>query len=161
MADEPALSGGDKTILVVEDEVLIRHDISEHLRSHGFNVVEANSATEAIKVLQDSIEISVVFTDVRMPGTANGIPMKKLFVICTVPLLLSATSAFAAMSKADCEAMFKKADTNSDGSLDSTEAKVYMDAMTKASITPLDPKKLSNMDFMKACQAGAFDSLKT
>jgi len=77
MADEPALFGGDKTILVVEDEVLIRHDISEHLRSQGFNVVEANSATEAIKVLQDSIEISVVFTDVRMPGTANGIDLAR------------------------------------------------------------------------------------
>ena len=87
--------------------------------------------------------------------------MKKLFRLCAVPLLLSAAPAFAAMSQPDCEAMFKKADTNGDGSLDDTESKIYMDAMTKAGVAPTDATKLSNADFMKACQAGTFDSLKT
>jgi hypothetical protein len=87
--------------------------------------------------------------------------MKRLFLFCAVPLLLSATSAFAAMSQPDCEGMFKKADTNGDGSLDDTESKIYMDAMTKAGMAPTDATKLSNADFMKACQAGAFERLKT
>jgi hypothetical protein len=86
--------------------------------------------------------------------------MKKLFLICAVPLLISASPAFAAMSQADCEAMWKKADTNGDGSLDATEGKMYTDAMTKASMTPTDATKLTSADFMKACQAGAFDSMK-
>jgi hypothetical protein len=87
--------------------------------------------------------------------------MTKLFLICAVPLFLCATPAFAAMSQADCDAMWKKADTNSDGSLDATEGKMYTDAMTKANMTPTDATKLTSADFMKACMAGAFDSLKT
>jgi CheY-like chemotaxis protein len=67
-----ASPGAGKTILVAEDEVLVRHDISEYLRDLGFNVVEANSAAEAIQVLKNSIEVSLVFTDVRMPGTVDG-----------------------------------------------------------------------------------------
>ena len=55
MTDERAPSGEEKTILVVEDEILVRHDISEYLRSHGFNVVEANSATEAMQVLKTQL----------------------------------------------------------------------------------------------------------
>ena len=86
--------------------------------------------------------------------------MKKLCLICAVQLLLSAAPAFAAMSQTDCEALFKKADTNGDSSLDATESKIYMDAMAKAGMAPSDATKLSNADFMKACQAGAFDSLK-
>ena len=54
------LSSAGKTVLVAEDEVLVRHDISEFLRSHGYEVVEANSAVEAIQVLKDSIAVSIV-----------------------------------------------------------------------------------------------------
>ena len=71
------LSGAGKTVLVAEDEVLVRHDISQFLRSHGYEVVEANSAAEAIQVLKDSLAISIVFTDVRMPGTVNGIDLAR------------------------------------------------------------------------------------
>lgn len=72
-----ASQAAGQTILVVEDEVLIRHDISEYLRSHGFNVVEANSATEAMQVLKDSLDVTAVFTDVRMPGTTDGIDLAR------------------------------------------------------------------------------------
>ena len=85
--------------------------------------------------------------------------MKKLFLICAIPLFL-ATPSFAAMSQADCEAMWKKADMNTDGSLDPTEAKMYTDAMMKANMTTTDASKLTSTEFMKACQAGAFDSMK-
>jgi CheY-like chemotaxis protein len=77
MADEPAPPGAGRTILVAEDEVLVRHDISEYLRSNGFNVVEANGAAEAIQVLKDAIDVALVFTDVRMPGTADGIDLAR------------------------------------------------------------------------------------
>jgi hypothetical protein len=87
--------------------------------------------------------------------------MEKFVLICAVSLMLSATPGVAATSQSDCEAMFKKADTNGDGSLDATESKIYMDAMTKAGIAPTDATKLSNADFMKACEADAFDSLKS
>jgi hypothetical protein len=87
--------------------------------------------------------------------------MEKLVLIFALSLLVSATPGNAATSQDDCEAMFKKADTNADGSLDATESKIYMDAMTKAGMAPTDATKLSNADFMKACEADAFDNLKS
>ncbi len=77
MSDKPAPPGAGRTILVAEDEVLVRHDISEYLRSHGFNVIEANSAAEAMQVLRDSHEVAAVFTDIRMPGTVDGVGLAR------------------------------------------------------------------------------------
>jgi DNA-binding NtrC family response regulator len=62
-----------RTILVVEDEALIRLDISEALRRFGFNVIEAANADEALRILQSGVPVSVVFTDVKMPGSMDGI----------------------------------------------------------------------------------------
>ncbi len=68
-SDEPDRS---PTVLVVEDQVLIRMGIAEFLRSCGFQVVEAGSAEEAIQVLRNEEPIHVVFTDVCMPGSLDG-----------------------------------------------------------------------------------------
>jgi hypothetical protein len=89
------------------------------------------------------------------------IAMKKVFLVCVLPLFISANPALAVMSQTDCQAMWKKADANGNGSLDAKEAKIYTAAMTKAKIKPKDATKLDSAEFMKACQAGAFDSLKT
>src|SRR5690349_18176135 len=69
--------GTGKTVLVAEDEVLVRLDISDYLRAHGYNVIEANSAAEAIQVFKSDLEVAVVFTDVRMPGTTDGIDLAR------------------------------------------------------------------------------------
>ena len=60
------------TVLVVEDEVLVRMAVSDYLRECGYRVVEAGSAEEAIKVLEGDVRIDVVFTDVQMPGAMDG-----------------------------------------------------------------------------------------
>jgi DNA-binding NtrC family response regulator len=61
------------TILVVEDEVLIRLVIAQYLRDCGYRVIEAANADEALLVLRKSeLEIDVVFTDVEMPGSLDG-----------------------------------------------------------------------------------------
>lgn len=77
IGEESALAGAGRTILVAEDEVLVRHDISEYLRAQGFNVVEANSAAEAMQVLKDSLDVAAVFTDIRMPGTVDGVGLAR------------------------------------------------------------------------------------
>ena len=60
-------------MLVVEDEILIRWVTSEHLRECGYRVVEAGSGDDAIEVLRRSdFTISVVFSDVMMPGSIDG-----------------------------------------------------------------------------------------
>ncbi len=66
-----------RTILVVEDEVLIRIDISEALRSEGFEVLEASNADEAISILACGVAVAMVFTDIRMPGKADGLDLAR------------------------------------------------------------------------------------
>ena len=65
------------TILVVEDEVLIRLMISEYLREFGYTVVEAHNAAEATRILRTEEPVQVVFSDVRMPGDMNGLGLAK------------------------------------------------------------------------------------
>ena len=60
-----------QTILVVEDEVLIRLDVSEQLRRSGFRVVEAKSGDEAVTLLENA-RIDAIVTDLRMPGSIDG-----------------------------------------------------------------------------------------
>jgi len=67
-----------ETILVVEDEVLIRMVISEYLRDCEYKVIEAANADEAILVLQcKELTIDVVFTAVEMPGTMDGFGLSR------------------------------------------------------------------------------------
>ena len=60
-------------ILVVEDEFLIRMVVADHLRDARFSVVEAFNGDEAIAMLKSGAGIDLVFTDVRMPGSADGL----------------------------------------------------------------------------------------
>ena len=58
-------------ILVVEDEFLIRIVLSDSLRDVGYHVIEANSADEAL-VLLDTVLPDLIISDVRMPGSVDG-----------------------------------------------------------------------------------------
>ena len=58
-----------QTLLVVDDEVIIRTNIADYLRECGFRVIEAASADEAITVLkQPDYAVDAVLSDVEMPG---------------------------------------------------------------------------------------------
>jgi CheY-like chemotaxis protein len=63
---------GPPTILVVEDEVLVRFWISDELRRAGFAVLEAANADEALRVLSRPLPVHVVLTDIHMPGKLDG-----------------------------------------------------------------------------------------
>ena len=71
--NETEASASCTKVLVVEDEFLIRMLIADHLRETGFNVIEACNGDEAITILQSGITVDLVFTDVRMPGTTDGL----------------------------------------------------------------------------------------
>jgi CheY-like chemotaxis protein len=61
------------TLLVVDDEPLIRMSLSDFLRGCGFKVIEANDAEEAVKLIRAyGIIIDLVLTDIRMPGDMDG-----------------------------------------------------------------------------------------
>ncbi len=62
-------------VLVVEDETLIRMDITTLLEDQGFTVYEAADADEAIAILNTHSEIRAMFTDIDMPGTMDGLKL--------------------------------------------------------------------------------------
>jgi len=61
------------TVLVVEDEALVRLSITEDLRDAGFVVCEARDADDALQKLQLHDQIRVIFTDIQMPGSMDGL----------------------------------------------------------------------------------------
>jgi DNA-binding NtrC family response regulator len=63
-------------VLIVEDEILVRLSSAEHLREAGFEVLEANSADEALEVLK-RFHVDVVFSDVTMPGRIDGLGLTR------------------------------------------------------------------------------------
>lgn len=66
---------GTKTIMIVEDEALIRFDLVDFFENAGWRVFEAESADEAIGILDQHNEIRVVLTDVQMPGSMDGLKL--------------------------------------------------------------------------------------
>lgn len=62
-------------VLVVEDHVLIRQAAMDIVNDAGFEALEAQNADEAIKILESRADIRLVFTDVEMPGTMDGLKL--------------------------------------------------------------------------------------
>ena len=62
-------------VLVVEDEFLIRIAICDELRDAGHRVIEAASADEALAILQSGMDVDLIFSDVRTPGSINGLEL--------------------------------------------------------------------------------------
>jgi two-component system, response regulator PdtaR len=72
----PVMNTEPKTVLVAEDEVLIRMLAVEVLTDAGFEVIEAGHAQQALKVLQSrSCAVHLLFTDIHMPGPMNGLEL--------------------------------------------------------------------------------------
>jgi CheY-like chemotaxis protein len=66
------------SVLIVEDEPLVRMATVDLAIEAGFSVVEASSADEALIILQNNPAIEMVITDVDMPGSINGIELARL-----------------------------------------------------------------------------------
>jgi CheY-like chemotaxis protein len=67
-----------KTVLVVEDEFSIRLFVADYLRDAGFRVLEAADADDAIHFLKLEVRpVSVVFSDVRLPGGMDGLELAR------------------------------------------------------------------------------------
>jgi response regulator RpfG family c-di-GMP phosphodiesterase len=69
------------TILVVEDEALLRLYAADLLEENGFSVVEAENADAALKVLETREDVRLLFTDVRMPGSCDGMDWRERFTL--------------------------------------------------------------------------------
>jgi DNA-binding NtrC family response regulator len=68
-------TANQRTVLVVEDEFLIRMSAVAMLEDAGFGVCEAEDSAEALRMLARHDEINVLMTDVRMPGQMDGLAL--------------------------------------------------------------------------------------
>src|SRR5947199_10022778 len=64
-------------VLIVEDEFLLRMNAIDMIRGAGFEAVEAADADEAIRILETRRDITVVFTDIQMPGSMDGLKLAR------------------------------------------------------------------------------------
>jgi CheY-like chemotaxis protein len=63
------------TVLVVEDETFKRELVTDELREAGFSVVAVRTADDAIAILETRQDIHLVFTDIDMPGSMDGLKL--------------------------------------------------------------------------------------
>jgi CheY-like chemotaxis protein len=79
-------------VLIVEDEFLLRMDVAEVIGAAGFEVIEAANADEAIEVLEARRDVMVVFTDIQMPGSMDGLKLARAVRGRWPPIKIVATS---------------------------------------------------------------------
>ncbi len=91
-----AEDAGKAAILVVDDEVLIRFVQAETLREAGYAVVEAASGDEAIALLQAGVDADLLITDVRMPGSLDGLALARAARELRPDLVIAVSSAHVA-----------------------------------------------------------------
>jgi CheY-like chemotaxis protein len=66
-----------QTVLVVEDEILIRFILADSLRDIGYQVLEAADGDEGLHILNSGQVVDLLVTDVRMPGDVDGMELTR------------------------------------------------------------------------------------
>ena len=88
-------------VLVVEDEFLLRMDAADMIQEAGFDVVEAANADQAIEILEARRDITVVFTDIQMPGSMDGLKLAQAVRGRWPPIKIVATSGHVHVRERD------------------------------------------------------------
>jgi CheY-like chemotaxis protein len=65
------------TVLIVEDEVLLREAIGMDFEDLGFITLTARDCEEALQVLAEASAVDLLFTDIRMPGEIDGLELAR------------------------------------------------------------------------------------
>jgi len=88
-------------VLIVEDEFLLRMDAVDMIAAAGFEVVEAANADDAIEILESRPDITVVFTDIQMPGSMDGLKLARAVRGRWPPIKIIATSGHVHIGEID------------------------------------------------------------
>jgi CheY-like chemotaxis protein len=88
-------------VLIVEDEFLLRMDAVDMIAAAGFEVAEAGNADEAIDILEARRDITVVFTDIQMPGSMDGLKLARAVRGRWPPIKIVATSGQGHLGETD------------------------------------------------------------
>jgi CheY-like chemotaxis protein len=92
---------GRPVVLIVEDESLLRVSGAEMIADAGYDVVEAGNADEAIAILEARSDIHIVFTDIQMPGSMDGLKLAGFVRDRWPPIKLVVTSGRVAVGEKD------------------------------------------------------------
>lgn len=90
---------GKAVVLVVEDSAIIRMGAVDLVQSAGYEALEASNADEAIRILESRADIDLVFTDVQMPGTMDGIKLSHYIHDRWPPVKLIVASGMAILEE--------------------------------------------------------------
>jgi CheY-like chemotaxis protein len=88
-------------VLIVEDETLVRMDAIEVLEAAGFDVIEASDADEAISILEQRSDIHLIFTDIQVPGSMDGLKLAHFVKDRWPPIKIIATSGHTKITEND------------------------------------------------------------
>jgi CheY-like chemotaxis protein len=90
----PQLPLNKVAVLIVEDDFLIRLNAVDMVRALGFEAIEAVDADHAISFLErcPDLSVSVVFTDIQMPGSMDGLRLVAVIRDRWPPVALLVTS---------------------------------------------------------------------
>jgi CheY-like chemotaxis protein len=91
-------------ILVVEDETLIRWGAVKMAEEAGYEVLDAAGADEAIQILESRNDISLIFTDIHMPGSMDGLNLARAVRNRWPPIKIIVTSGREIPTKSDLPA---------------------------------------------------------
>ncbi|QLH71832.1 response regulator [Rhodopseudomonas palustris] len=93
------MNNGKAVVLIVEDSTIIRMGAVDLVLSAGYEALEANDAEGAIRILEARNDVDIVFTDVRMPGTMDGIKLSHYIHDRWPPVKLIVASGEAILEK--------------------------------------------------------------
>jgi CheY-like chemotaxis protein len=88
-------------VLIVEDEALLRMDAVDMIAAAGFEAVAAANADQAIDILEARPDIAVVFTDIQMPGSMDGLKLARAVRGRWPPIKIVATSGLVNVRETD------------------------------------------------------------
>ena len=88
-------------VLIVEDDLLLRMEAIGMIEAVGFAVVEAANADDAIDILEGRRDITVVFTDIQMPGSMDGLKLARAIRGRWPPIKIVATSGLVDVGEKD------------------------------------------------------------
>src|ERR1700685_2112531 len=71
----PGPSAVPRTVLIVEDEMLLRMRAVDMVEDAGFTPIEAINADDALAILESRSDIELLFTDIQMPGSIDGLKL--------------------------------------------------------------------------------------
>jgi PAS domain S-box-containing protein len=90
----PSVIGGNETILVVEDDRLVRENLIDQLQGLGYQVLAAKTAPEALDIMRQPVGIDLLFTDIVMPGGMDGVQLANAAKLLRPQLRVLFTSGY-------------------------------------------------------------------